>query len=94
LAVALAFLSVIPAGNLLLQLPWLLPLLFFLSFSRESAVAVALAVALAFLSVIPAGNLLLSWPSRHPNYPGLLSKHFCHFPNGFHPPIPSQIEDL
>ncbi len=71
LAFALAFLSVIPEGNLLLPLP----LLFCLSFPkgicccccpcfsvchsrRESAVA----VAPAFLSVIPEGNLLLPLP--------------------------------
>jgi hypothetical protein len=72
-AVAFAFLSVIPSGNLLLPLP--LPLSFFLSFPpgicfflcprlsfchslRESASS----FAVAFLSVIPSGNLLLPLP--------------------------------
>jgi len=76
-ALAVAFLSVIPSGNLLLLLP--LPLLFYLSFLKGICFcccpchclsfchslgesASAVALAVAFLSVIPEGNLLLSLP--------------------------------
>ncbi|MEO7029300.1 MAG: hypothetical protein ABI147_07835, partial [Acidobacteriaceae bacterium] len=61
-AFALAFLSVIPAGNLLLLL------LFFLSFPQGICFCFCFsfchsrrepAFVLAFLSVIPVGNLLL-----------------------------------
>ena len=71
---AVAFLSVIPYGNLLVLSPSLLPLLFWLSSRRdllcrcrcltfcdslwESASAFAVAVALAFLVVIPQGSAL------------------------------------
>jgi len=58
-AVAVAFLAVIPFGNLLLLLSLLLPLPFFLSFPLGICFFFVFAVAVAFLSVIPFGNLLL-----------------------------------
>jgi hypothetical protein len=100
LALTLAFLSVIPSGNLLLPLPFFLsfppgicfcPCLSFCHSLRESA------SALAFLSVIPSGNLLLPLPFFLSFPPGIcfcLCLSFCHSlresASAFAPALPSR----
>jgi hypothetical protein len=63
-ALTLAFLSVIPEGNLLLVSALALA---FLSVIPEGNLLLASALALAFLAVIPEGNLLLHSPLKPPN---------------------------
>ncbi len=60
--VAVAFLSVIPSGNPLLQLFWLLPLPFFLSFPQGICCCSCLGCCRCFSFCHSAGNPLLQLP--------------------------------